>query len=217
MIKVRNIVIEGNKIGRTIDFRTANITCDLLDQDFTGTWMSKTEFDGEIYPSISSIILSMGGKALIETHLFNFNKDIYGKEIEVELIYKARGEKKFKNKEEVKNQIKSDILSAKIYHGIMKSCTNCALCYYQDHGYSNWTVEGTTTECHLDLNPGFPAESSYWDNDDAYNKAISYAEECAMYIEGDQDHYDVDGETERMSNEELQKLIREGKINKILK
>lgn len=226
---IEGVVIRGNQLGKKMNFPTANIAPKnnnyLMSNvnHYSSVWYSKTTYDGKEYPSISSIIYSKQGNPLVETHIFNFNKDIYGEVIEVDLITKLRefkeGTKRIiYKKKELKTQIEKDILAGKIYHGLMKKCTDCALCYYKDYGYSNWTVEGTETDCHLNLNPKLPMEKSYWDdNDTEYSEAISFAEKCNMYIEGDPEHYDVDGETERMSSEEIQQLIREGKINKILK
>lgn len=48
----------------------------------------------------------------MEVHLFNFNNDIYSKRLEVEFKHKIREEKKFKNLDMLKLQIKDDIAIA---------------------------------------------------------------------------------------------------------
>jgi riboflavin kinase/FMN adenylyltransferase len=51
----------------------------------------------------------------IETHLFDFSRDIYSKIIETELHLYIRGTKKFNNLDEVKAQVDMDALTAKTY------------------------------------------------------------------------------------------------------
>lgn len=53
------------------------------------------------------------GNITIETNIFDFDRDIYGNIIKVELIQKIRGEKKFAGIEELKKQMSNDIDAAK--------------------------------------------------------------------------------------------------------
>lgn len=53
-----------------------------------------------------------GKKPVLEVHLFNFNNDIYSKRLKVEFKHKIREEKKFKNLDMLKLQIKDDIAIA---------------------------------------------------------------------------------------------------------
>ncbi len=53
-------------------------------------------------------------KPVLETHLFNFKKNIYGKKIEVFFVKRLRNEKKFTSKEELAKQIQKDIRAAKV-------------------------------------------------------------------------------------------------------
>ena len=52
-------------------------------------------------------------KLLLEVNIFNFSKNIYNKKLKVEFISFIRGEKKFKNINYLKKQIKLDIKKAK--------------------------------------------------------------------------------------------------------
>ena len=54
-----------------------------------------------------------GKKILLEVHLFNFSGNLYNKDLTVEFLKFIRKEKKFKNKDKLKNQIKIDLLIAK--------------------------------------------------------------------------------------------------------
>jgi riboflavin kinase/FMN adenylyltransferase len=54
-----------------------------------------------------------GNKPVLEVHLFNFNKNIYSKRLQVRFIKKIRDEKKFDNLDMLKLQIQEDISLAK--------------------------------------------------------------------------------------------------------
>ncbi len=53
-------------------------------------------------------------KILLEVHIFNFSGNLYNKPLTVKFVKFIRKEKKFKNVEELKKQIKSDLKVAKI-------------------------------------------------------------------------------------------------------
>ena len=59
-----------------------------------------------------------GVNLLLETHIFEFNRDIYGKELTVEFLTFIRPEKKFKDFKSLTNQIRKDVIKAKKYHKI---------------------------------------------------------------------------------------------------
>ena len=59
-----------------------------------------------------------GTKLLLEVHLFDFNQNIYGKDLTVEFLTFIRDEIKFSNFDQLTEQIQKDIQIAKNYHGI---------------------------------------------------------------------------------------------------
>ena len=59
-----------------------------------------------------------GTKMLLEVHLFDFNQNIYGKDLTVEFLTFIRDEIKFSNFDQLTEQIQKDIQIAKNYHGI---------------------------------------------------------------------------------------------------
>jgi riboflavin kinase/FMN adenylyltransferase len=106
-------VIKGKQLARSIGFPTANFLPkkDLLQPKF-GVYKAKIWIDKKEY----SAILNFGIKPtfkesepLFEVHIFDFNQEIYDKEITVELIDFIRKEKKFSGIEELKEQIKKDV------------------------------------------------------------------------------------------------------------
>lgn len=107
-------VEKGRNIGSTIGFPTANIHPEdylILPQD--GVYITKTLVDGQLHNSITNIgnnpTFGKLEKVSLETHLLDFNKNIYNECIEVFFISKIRGEKKFRNKQELIVQINKDI------------------------------------------------------------------------------------------------------------
>lgn len=68
-------------------------------------------------------------------------------------------------------------------------CTECKYYVEEDYGYSNYTVEGTTVDCLLGLNPKLP-EDRFWDEE----PALKYAEECERFVVGDGVYIDCDRE-----------------------
>lgn len=109
---VSGVVIHGNAIGRTIGFPTANICVDenrIMPTE--GVYATVTEYEGKMYPSITNY----GGKPtfkdnkiLLETNLFDFDGDLYGKKISVYFLEKLREIVSFQSKEELKNQLIED-------------------------------------------------------------------------------------------------------------
>ena len=106
--------IKGNKLGRKLGFPTANISVPdykLLPE--AGVYAVNVDVFGKTFQGITNIGFrpTVSDKKIktIETHIFNFDKDIYNKTIKIEFIKKIRDEKKFDNISDLKEQIKSDV------------------------------------------------------------------------------------------------------------
>jgi riboflavin kinase/FMN adenylyltransferase len=120
----KGIVIRGNRFGRTLGFPTLNIT---IDEDMVnpanGVYVTYCNYAGIRYPSITNVgnrpTVSSTQARNIETHIFNFDKEVYGKEIRVEFLERLRPEMTFENVESLAVQIKEDCLTAATYHGII--------------------------------------------------------------------------------------------------
>ncbi len=112
-------VLHGKKIGRTLGMPTTNLVPDsikLLPPN--GVYISKTIIDGEYFEGITNIGYkpTVGdNKRGVETFIFDFNDDLYGKEIEVLLYHFVRAEQKFDSLEELKKQMLMDIDYGKEY------------------------------------------------------------------------------------------------------
>lgn len=107
-------VVEGNKIGRTLDFPTIN-------QQFGdwqlvpkfGVYRTITKLNGKAYNSVTNIgvkpTIEKDVKPLAETHILDFSGDLYGKKVEVNFLGLIREEKKFGSLDELKKQVFADI------------------------------------------------------------------------------------------------------------
>ena len=104
-------VVHGEKNGRTIGFPTANILLRRHKAPVRGVFAVKVHFDNKTYGGVANLGSrpTLNGQRLqLETHIFEFNQDLYGKRIDVEFIGKLRDENKFANFAQLKQQIQSD-------------------------------------------------------------------------------------------------------------
>ena len=92
-------VVKGNQIGRTIGFRTANLIYSV------DTNYGKGIANFGVRPTVN------GSNAVLEIHILNFHKDIYGETLRAEFNKMIRAEKKFPSLNALKNQISIDIAS----------------------------------------------------------------------------------------------------------
>lgn len=114
---LRAVVVNGQHLARKLGFPTVNITPKeglLLPKN--GVYLTKVRFDGTekygitnvgVRPTVNTRLLCA------ETHIFDFDKDLYGKEIKVEFIKFIRPEQKFPSVEAMAEQIRRDIKTAK--------------------------------------------------------------------------------------------------------
>ena len=113
---VSGIVIEGNKIGRTIGFPTANIKYpqNIIELP-SGVYSVKTVVKGKEYCGIANFgvkpTVCDNCSKILEVNIFDFNENIYSQNIEVKFLKFIRSEKKFSDLNELKEQIKLDIAS----------------------------------------------------------------------------------------------------------
>ena len=106
-------VVNGNAIGRTIGFPTANLN---IDQDYklipkNGVYLIRTILDGKTVYGMMNIGVKPTLKSKdtsIEVNLFEWGGDLYGKMIEVFILQYIREEKKFDSLIRLENQIKLD-------------------------------------------------------------------------------------------------------------
>lgn len=114
-------VIQGNQLGRTIGFPTANIHVEDGTKIIPGNGVylvkinhGNNHLNGVMNigtrPTVSEVV-----EIRIEIHIFDFNQEIYDQELAIEVLKKIRNEKKFDSIEQLSKQIEQDVLFATEY------------------------------------------------------------------------------------------------------
>ena len=105
-------VIKGKQIGRTIGFPTVNLNYNkkyILPKG--GVYYTVVEYNSYLYKAITNIGYNPtveGGKLSVETHILNFDKQIYDEIVKIYFINRIRDEVKFNTIGELKQQLVKD-------------------------------------------------------------------------------------------------------------
>jgi len=112
-------VAHGDKRGRTMGFPTANIHLHRRKVPLNGVYAIQLfGVEGEPIKGVANVGVrpTVGAdKALLEVHLFDFDRDIYGEHVQVHFLHKIRDEQKFVDLDALIKQIKLDSEQAKEY------------------------------------------------------------------------------------------------------
>ena len=103
-------VIHGRRLGRQMGFPTANMEIGGADIE-NGVYMSTVVIDGRRYRAMSNVGVRPsvdGRQRLLETFVFGYEGNLYGRRLAVELERKVRDERKFASIAELKHQIERD-------------------------------------------------------------------------------------------------------------
>ena len=108
---LHGVVVEGNRLGRTIGFPTANMQLyeplKLVPAD--GVYAVRTQVLGKTYKGVCNIGLrptvGAGGARTIETHILGFDQEIYGLDLDIEFCARLRDERRFDSLELLKEQL----------------------------------------------------------------------------------------------------------------
>ncbi|MEW6733392.1 MAG: bifunctional riboflavin kinase/FAD synthetase [Acidobacteriota bacterium] len=112
-------VMEGRRRGRELQFPTANIIPQNSVLPADGVYVTLVLVEGKWRRSVSNIGLrptfSDTNQRLVECHLLDFEKDLYGKSIRIRLLHRLRDEKKFTSISQLQQQIARDSQRARRY------------------------------------------------------------------------------------------------------
>lgn len=115
--QIRGTVEIGKKRGASLGFPTANLR--ISSEDLCpkrGVYVTQVICEGKCYGSVSNIGVNPtfgDGRLTAETHIFNFNRDIYNKPIKINFLRYLRAEKKFPGPGELVVQIGRDVAMAR--------------------------------------------------------------------------------------------------------
>ena len=111
-------VTRGDNLGKKIGFPTANLSAHSEQFPPNGVYVAEARIDGELYRGVINLgirpTVSIGkSERVLEIHLFDFNRDIYGHDVEVRFLKFLRSEKKFQDLDTLVQQIRQDVEQAR--------------------------------------------------------------------------------------------------------
>ncbi|MDH3492385.1 MAG: riboflavin biosynthesis protein RibF, partial [Acidobacteriota bacterium] len=116
---IEGAVIRGDRRGHTIGFPTANLKPQNRVVPKYGVYATATLIDGVWRKGVTNIgvrpTFEDETEPSIETYVFDFEGDLYGKVLRVRFLHRIRNERKFSGIEELKSQIARDVSTAKRY------------------------------------------------------------------------------------------------------
>jgi riboflavin kinase/FMN adenylyltransferase len=111
-------VTRGDNLGKKIGFPTANLSAHSEQFPPNGVYVAEARIDGELYRGVINLgirptVSSGKSERVLEIHLFDFNRDIYGHDVEVRFLKFLRPEKKLANLDALVQQIRQDVERAR--------------------------------------------------------------------------------------------------------
>lgn len=117
---IRGKVVTGKHVGRNLGFPTANLAYDIYYIPKNGVYASRIIVKGKSYICMTNVgvnpTIDFSEEIKIETHIFDFEGDIYGEDIEVFFDERIRSEHKFNSKDELANQLKKDKIEIRRFY-----------------------------------------------------------------------------------------------------
>lgn len=130
--KLTGIVARGKQLGGKLGFPTANISLPCGEDIEEGVYAAITVVEGKRYEGMANVghkPALFGGSAdtgqrqrecpakelILEVNLFGFSGDLYGRTVEVELLERIRGERKFANSAQLQEAVGKDRLTIEKY------------------------------------------------------------------------------------------------------
>ena len=112
-------VAHGEKLGRQLGFATANLRIRHNPLPMSGVFaVAVSGLGDKPLPGVANLGIrpTVGGtRPLLEVHLFDFDRDIYGAHISVRFVHKLRNEQRFPNFDALKAQIAADAAAARAF------------------------------------------------------------------------------------------------------
>jgi riboflavin kinase / FMN adenylyltransferase len=117
-------VTHGDNLGKKIGFPTANLSAHSEQFPPNGVYVADAQIDGQLYPGVVNLgvrptISSGKSERVLEIHLLDFNRDIYGRDVELRFFRRLREEKKFETVDALVQQIRLDIQQARQLFGAL--------------------------------------------------------------------------------------------------
>jgi riboflavin kinase/FMN adenylyltransferase len=111
-------VIRGDQRGRAMGFPTANLCTENELLPPNGVYATTTEIAGIVHPSVTNVgtrpTVDDSGRIVVETHIFDFDRDLYGQAIRVGFVQRLRDERAFESLDLLRAQIDADCQRARV-------------------------------------------------------------------------------------------------------
>jgi riboflavin kinase/FMN adenylyltransferase len=119
--QVEGIVVRGSGKGAQLSFPTANLDLGNELVPASGVYVTRAHLNGKTYPAVTNIGVrptlsdQTTDRPVVEPHLLDFEENIYGKHMKLDLCFRLRAEKKFDGVEDLKRQIGKDVTRTRRY------------------------------------------------------------------------------------------------------
>ena len=111
-------VVEGDRRGRTIGFPTANLQTENELLPPHGVYATTSTINGVVRPSVTNVgvrpTVDRSGRTQVETHIFNFDQNLYGQQVRVGFVQRIRDERAFASVDALRAQIGADCDRARV-------------------------------------------------------------------------------------------------------
>jgi riboflavin kinase/FMN adenylyltransferase len=111
-------VMRGDQRGRTIGFPTANLCSENELLPPHGVYATTARIGAIVLPSVTNVgtrpTVDQSGRTVIETHIFNFDRDLYGQPIRISFVQRLRDERAFESLDALRAQIDADCQRARV-------------------------------------------------------------------------------------------------------
>jgi riboflavin kinase/FMN adenylyltransferase len=111
-------VMHGDERGRTIGFKTANLCTENELLPPHGVYATTARIGDIVYPSVTNVgtrpTVDPSGRTVVETHIFNLDRDLYGQSIRVGFVQRLRDERAFESLDLLRAQIEADCQRARV-------------------------------------------------------------------------------------------------------
>jgi riboflavin kinase/FMN adenylyltransferase len=111
-------VMRGDERGRTIGFPTANLCTENELLPPHGVYATTARIAGIVHASVTNIgtrpTVDASGRTVVETHIFNLDRDLYGQPIRIGFVQRLRDERRFESVDLLRAQIEADCQRARV-------------------------------------------------------------------------------------------------------
>jgi riboflavin kinase/FMN adenylyltransferase len=115
---VDGIVMRGDQRGRTLGFPTANLCPENELLPPHGVYATTARVGAIIFPSVTNVgtrpTVDQSGRTVIETHIFDFDRDLYGQSVRIGFVQRLRDERAFESLAALRAQIDADCRRARV-------------------------------------------------------------------------------------------------------